>query len=277
MPIPKRELVQERAQATRDKLLKAAISLFAERGYDAIGTREIETEAGVNRGLITYHFGSKETLWKAAIEALFEDQSAELALAQQDTDGLEPVDRLANVIRRFVEFSAHRPELNRIMVQEGKHDDWRLAWIVDRHVKPYYATTKRLHDEVVAEGIAPPMDHVHFHYILVGAAALMFAMAPECRRLSGRDPASPKMVAAHADALVRLLLPHAPSGATHASSGAIGAPNETRNVHARSKNSDRSGGRRRADRSGDSRTGPADGHEDVPRGRRRSVATRTKR
>ncbi len=85
MPIPKRELVQERAQATRDKLLKAAISLFAERGYDAIGTREIETEAGVNRGLITYHFGSKETLWKAAIESLFEDQSAELALAQQDT------------------------------------------------------------------------------------------------------------------------------------------------------------------------------------------------
>ena len=260
MRTPKRELVQERAQVTRDKLLKAAIALFAERGYDAIGTREIETEAGVNRGLITYHFGTKEGLWKAAIEALFADQSEDLALAQHAADGLDPVAKLANVIRRFVEYSARRPELNRIMVQEGKHDDWRLTWIVDRHVKPYYATTKRLHDEVVAEGVAPPMDHVHFHYILVGAAALMFAMAPECRRLSGRDPASPAMVAAHADALVRLLLP--------------GAHDETRNVLTRSKDTDRRRGRRRADRPGGGRAGLADGHEDVPRGRRRRVATR---
>ena len=263
MQTAQRELVQERAQVTRDRLLKAAIALFAERGYDAIGTREIEAEAGVNRGLITYHFGSKEALWKAAIETLFDDQSEELALAQQGADGLDPVDRLANVIRRFVEYSAHRPELNRIMVQEGKHDDWRLAWIVDRHVKPYYATTKRLHEAVVAAGIAPPMEHVHFHYVLVGAAALMFAMAPECRRLSGRDPSDPAMIAAHAEALVRLLLP--------------GANDETRNVHARSKNADRAGGRRRADRSGRGRAGVADGHEDVPRSGRRSVATRTQR
>src|SRR5262245_37771230 len=256
MKAAQRELVQERAQVTHAKLLQAAIALFAERGYDAVGTRDIEAEAGVNRGLITYHFGSKESLWKAAIEVLFDDQSEDLALAQRDADGLDPVERLANVIRRFVEYSAHRPELNRIMVQEGKHDDWRLAWIVDRHVKPYYATTKRLYDAVVAEGVAPAMDHVHFHYILVGAAALMFAMAPEARRLSGRNPSDPAMVAAHADALVRLLLPHAPSGA-------IGAHDETRNVHARAKDSDRPRGRRRADRPRGGRTRAADGHEDV--------------
>ena len=263
MQAAQRELVQERAQVTRDRLLKAAIALFAERGYDAIGTREIEAEAGVNRGLITYHFGSKEALWKAAIEALFEAHSQDVELAHRDLGGLDPVERLANVIRRFVEFSAHRPELNRIMVQEGKHDDWRLAWIVDRHVKPYYATTKRLYDDVVAAGFAPPMDHVHFHYILVGAAALIFAMAPECRALSGRDPASSAMIAAHADALVRLLLP--------------GANDETRNVHARSKDTDRPRGRRRADRSGRGRAGIADGHEDVPRSRRPGVATRSRR
>jgi AcrR family transcriptional regulator len=263
MKTAQRELVQERAQLTRDKLLKAAIGLFAERGYDAVGTRDVEAEAGVNRGLITYHFGSKEALWKAVIKALFDDQFEDLALVQRDADGLDPVEKLASAIRRFVEYSAHRPELNRIMVQEGKHDDWRLAWIVDRHVKPYYATTKRLYDDVVAQGVAPPMDHVHFHYILVGAAALIFAMAPECRRLSGRDPTDSKMVAAHADALVRLLLP--------------GANDETRNVHARTKDPNRPGGRRRADRPGGGGTGAAGGHEDIPRSRRRRVATRTKR
>lgn len=263
MKSPARELVQERAQVTRDSLLSAAVALFAERGYDAIGTREIETAAGVKRGLITYHFGSKEALWKAAIEALFESHAGSLALAHAEAVGLDPAARLANVIRAFVRLSAERPEMNRIMVQEGKHDDWRLSWIVDHHVKPYYALTKRLYDEALAAGITPAMDHMHFHYILVGAAALIFAMAPECRRLSGRNPRDAAIVDAHADALVQLLLP--------------GVKHETRDVHARTQDTDRSGGRSIGDRSGSSRTGTADRHERLSRGRRRSVGPREKR
>jgi len=202
-----RQPVQERAQVTRDKLLAAAAALFAERGYDAIGTREIEAAAGVKRGLITYHFGSKEALWKAAMETLFASHAEQLTLADQANSGLDPAARLARLIRAFVHYCAERPEVNRIMVQEGKHDEWRLAWIVDRLVKPYYDLTRQLHAEAVAAGLAPPMEHVHFHYVLVGAAALIFAMAPECRLLCGRDPRDPAMVEAHADALVQLLLP----------------------------------------------------------------------
>jgi len=202
-----RQPVQQRAQITRDKLLAAAIELFAERDYDAISTREIEAAAGVKRGLITYHFGSKEVLWKAALETLFEGHADELVRAEEASAGLDPATRLTNLIRAFVRYCAERPEVNRIMVQEGKHDDWRLAWIVERLVKPYYESTRRLHAEAVAAGLAPAMDHMHFHYILVGAAALIFAMAPECRLLSGRDPRDPAAVEAHADALVQLLLP----------------------------------------------------------------------
>jgi AcrR family transcriptional regulator len=243
--------------------MAAAIALFAERGYDAIGTREIETTAGVKRGLITYHFGSKEALWKTAMETLFENHAGDLALVHAASSGLDPQTRLANVIRAFVRFCAERPEVNRIMVQEGKHDDWRLAWIVDRLVKPYYALTKKLYDEAVAAGIAPPMDHMHFHYILVGAAALIYSMAPECRRLSGRNPRDPALVDAHADALIQLLLP----GVTH----------EARNVHARTKNPDRTRGRTVDSRSRGGRTGTADGHESVSGSGRARVGTRAKR
>jgi TetR/AcrR family transcriptional regulator len=258
-----RQPVQERAQITRDRLLVAAIELFAERGYDAIGTREIETAAGVKRGLITYHFGAKEALWKAAMERLFESHAEELNLAAEASSELDPAARLESAIRAFVRYSAELPEVNRIMVQEGKHDEWRLEWIVDRLVRPYYELTRRLHDEAVAAGLAPPMDHVHFHYILVGAAALIFAMAPECRRLSGRDPRDPATVEAHADALVRLLLP--------------GADHEAGDVHAPTEITNRAGGRAIDRRSRRSRTGLADGHESVSRGRRGGVGTRPKR
>jgi AcrR family transcriptional regulator len=258
-----REPIQERAQLTRTRLLKAAIHAFAERGYDAIGTREIEAAAGVNRGLITYHFGSKEALWKAAMEELFEDHAADLALEPGDDEQVDPAERLADVIRAFVRYCAAHPEVNRIMVQEGKHDDWRLAWIVERYVEPYYAATKTVYERAVAAGVAPPMDHLHFHYILTGGAALMFAMAPECRLLSGRDPNDQALVEAHADTLISLLLP--------------GASNETRNLHARTADTNRSRRGRQGRRSQRGGADAADRHEGVSRGRRKRVDARKKR
>jgi hypothetical protein len=44
------------------------------------------------------------------------------------------------------------------------------------------------------------MEHMHFHYILVAQQRWIFAMAPECLRLSGNDPRDPTIVDAHADA-----------------------------------------------------------------------------
>ena len=62
----RRRRPQERAQVTRQKLLNVAIREFSERGFDAVTVRDIETLAGVQRNLLSYHFGSKEGIWKAA-------------------------------------------------------------------------------------------------------------------------------------------------------------------------------------------------------------------
>lgn len=62
---------------TKDKLLEAALELFALYGYEGVSTREIVNKAGVNISAITYYFGGKEGLYNAVIEskvALFEDK-----------------------------------------------------------------------------------------------------------------------------------------------------------------------------------------------------------
>jgi len=46
----------------KEKILKAALSLFAEKGYAEVSTKEISSEAGVSEALIFRHFGSKEAL-----------------------------------------------------------------------------------------------------------------------------------------------------------------------------------------------------------------------
>lgn len=44
------------------RLVEAAIALFAARGMDEVGVRELTAQAGVNLGAINYHFGNKEAL-----------------------------------------------------------------------------------------------------------------------------------------------------------------------------------------------------------------------
>jgi AcrR family transcriptional regulator len=57
------------AETTRARLLTAAMSLFAERGFAQAGVREIAAKAGVNASLVARYFGSKEALFRAALEA----------------------------------------------------------------------------------------------------------------------------------------------------------------------------------------------------------------
>lgn len=55
----------------RQRLLDAALELFAERGYDGASVRDITEQAGVSVGLVNKHFGSKEGLRRAVDEWVF--------------------------------------------------------------------------------------------------------------------------------------------------------------------------------------------------------------
>ncbi len=67
---------------TRDALLRAAAELFAEKGAEAVSTREIASKAHVNNGLIHRHFRTKDALLREVLESL----SAEISAVEQDGD-----------------------------------------------------------------------------------------------------------------------------------------------------------------------------------------------
>ncbi|HYH25489.1 MAG TPA: TetR family transcriptional regulator [Blastococcus sp.] len=54
---------------TRDAVLAAARTAFAERGFDGATIRQIATAAGVDPALVHHYFGSKDKLFLAAVEA----------------------------------------------------------------------------------------------------------------------------------------------------------------------------------------------------------------
>jgi len=208
-PQQKAERKGWKAAQTRQKLLESGIKLFAELGYAGSSTRQIEAVAGVQRNLITYHFGTKDVFWKACMAHLFQRFIDSSLPGFRDSRNMEPPERLRYLIRHFIRSSGEHPEIHRIMVDEGKRDDWRLKWIVDTYIKNFYSATMSIYEEAKQLGVARDIGPVGFYYILVGSSGL-FAMAPECRQLTGEDPTTDAVIDTHAEAVAKLLIREAP-------------------------------------------------------------------
>lgn len=72
----------------RDRILSAARTEFAERGYDKTSVRSIGKAAGVDPALVHHYFGTKDEVFAAAIEVSFEPALVVETLLGQGTDGI---------------------------------------------------------------------------------------------------------------------------------------------------------------------------------------------
>jgi AcrR family transcriptional regulator len=70
-------------EQSRERLLAAAMRLFAEQGYSRASTREIALAAGVNVAAISYYFGDKAGLYKAAFTAMSPSPADNIAMFDQ--------------------------------------------------------------------------------------------------------------------------------------------------------------------------------------------------
>lgn len=100
--------------STRDDLLRHAIALFAERGYDGVGVQEVCAAAGVTKPTLYHHFGSKRGLLEALLGERYGPFVREvLALARYDGD-------LPRVLERIVEgyfhFARREPALYQLVL-----------------------------------------------------------------------------------------------------------------------------------------------------------------
>jgi AcrR family transcriptional regulator len=193
------------ADATRERILAAALDLFSELSFDGATTREIAARAGFTQGLLNYHFSSKDELWRAAVDGLYAELNQALDNRAEGLRGVDALTVAKLLIREFISFSAAHPQLHRIITQECKNDGPRMDWMVERHIRPRYEQTTALFTTLVRAGHVPDIPPAHLYYILTGAGPTMFVLAPECRRLSGIDPHAPEVIEAHADAVISLL------------------------------------------------------------------------
>ena len=90
------------ARRNRDKLLAAAVELFAERGTDG-SLEEVAKRAGVGIGTLYRHFPTRDAL----VEAAYRNEVAQLRAAADELLAELPPDRALEAwMRRFVEYGS---------------------------------------------------------------------------------------------------------------------------------------------------------------------------
>jgi AcrR family transcriptional regulator len=185
---------QNRARATRLSILAAALLEFADKGFEGASIRSIAERTGLQHPLITYHYPSKDALWRATAEYAFEQIREKWDKSGPELSGAAPIDRLRAEYRTVFYYTAAFPEFHRFMRQEAMYDNPRLRWVAETLLAPLI---DRLLPQIRAaqrDGDLPAVEPIVFHYMMISLTAMLAGFGPEMRVTSRVRPEAPAIV-----------------------------------------------------------------------------------
>jgi TetR/AcrR family transcriptional regulator, transcriptional repressor of aconitase len=109
-------LTREQSKAqTRQRLLSAARTVFARRGYHGASVEEIAAEAGFSTGALYSNFDGKESLFLALMDHEVDAYCAEIAA---EVDGVASIaDRARDGARHWMEIVEREPEMLMLFIE----------------------------------------------------------------------------------------------------------------------------------------------------------------
>ncbi len=196
-PKPRKRAEQERAIATRSAILSAAVSEFADKGFEAASIRSIGQRTGLQHPLITYHFPTKDLLWRAAAEHVFAQIRSEWDRLEVAAGRLSAIERLREEYRAVFRYTVAFPEFHRFMRQEALTDNPRLEWVAETILAPLIQRLLPQIKSAQDDGMLPRVEPIIFHYMMIGLTAVLSDFGPEMKLTSGLASNDPNVVGSY--------------------------------------------------------------------------------
>jgi TetR/AcrR family transcriptional regulator len=159
---------------TREAILLAAQQEFAAKGLSGGRVDQIARRARANKRMIYHYFGSKEGLYLAALERVYEDlRGSERTL---DLAHLEPEAAIQRLVEFNFDYSRQHPELISLINNENLHQARYLR--ASKKVRDLHSPFVRLLDGILKRGVAkgvfrPGLDPVDL-YITIAAVGYFY-------------------------------------------------------------------------------------------------------
>lgn len=125
-----------------DALLEAALTSFAEHGFDKTPLRMIATRAGVDVALISYRYGSKFGLWEAVVRYVSDDSRQQAEEFLHQAEFLPEHERLPFISTHLVDLIFQLPAFSRVLLTEliSNVSEDRKKLITAALLKPMHET-----------------------------------------------------------------------------------------------------------------------------------------
>lgn len=188
-----------------EEILVAALRAFAAHGFESMSLRSLNTELGLSHGTINQRFRSKKRLYFAAIDHGFATFLAEIAAERAERPAARnELDELQELIRAFLIAAARRPELGRLMNQEGLHASERLDYIVRTFLIPAFGPVSDLLARLAAAGRIHPVSSRMLFFLVAHGAEAPYTLTALSSAFDERDGLLDEV--AHADAVTDVIM-----------------------------------------------------------------------
>lgn len=182
---------QRDAERTKSRLLEAAFDEFSHRGFDGARVNTIAANAGVNKQLINYYFGSKEGLYRALKEIWL---AREDVFAHPDT----PAEELG---QRYLHGILTDPRGARLAIWRALSDD-----APDTEPQAHIDLEQERMQERQERGeIAHDLDPAGMQLALMGMVMAPIIFPDSVRKLFGLDPHDPAFEQRYGETIRRII------------------------------------------------------------------------
>jgi TetR/AcrR family transcriptional regulator len=194
-------------EATKASILAAARVEFASKGLEGARVDQIAKRAQANKQLVYYYFGSKDDLYRAALEATYSEIRA--LERELDLTALPPREAMVRLIDFSLEYLNEHREFIRMLADENAHGarHVRGSEMALRTNSPLLDLIAETLDRGVAEGVfRDGVDPLELYISIAGMTFFYFANGLTMSAIFGRDLGQPKAVASYRDHIVKLTL-----------------------------------------------------------------------
>ena len=134
------------AQESRDEILKAAMHLFANRGFHETSMSEVAREAHVSKALIFWHFKTKEELFVAVLNRLLEPYFIDFA---EEAGVLDERAQIKKLVEFYLDFVRDNASSVRFFLAQMLHDQ-RFSEGLNEQVLKIYSGYRGMLVELIA-------------------------------------------------------------------------------------------------------------------------------
>jgi TetR/AcrR family transcriptional regulator len=184
---------------TMERVLDAALSVFARYGLRGSRLEQIAEEAGLSKTNLIYYIGTKDELYLAVLRRTLDMWLEPL---QDFAEQSDPKAALVGYIEKKMEYSRDYPEASRLFALEIMSGAPMLSRYLTQDLKEIVAFKASIITRWMEEGKMKPSEPTHLIFMIWALTQHYADFASQIRSVAGADLKDPAYFASARDAVV---------------------------------------------------------------------------